>query len=117
MGLIKLSMVFLYRRIFQVEPIFDFYSIGLIILLALWTLGFLFARIFHCGTKPSALWSSFESLNKYCKAATPVSNGFVISDIITDLMVLISPMPIIWNMRLPVLKRLGVLAIFALGFL
>lgn len=115
LGFVKLSVVFLYRRIFNVVRSFRWYSIGLIVLLACWTVGFLGANIFQCGTRFWALWGSADATMRYCKAAAPASYGFVISDIITDVLVLVAPVPIIWHMHLPTARKVMIMGSFALG--
>ena len=115
LGSVKLSVVFLYRRIFNVVHSFRLYSIGLIVLLACWTIGFLGANIFQCGLQFWALWGSTGDALRYCKAAAPASYGFVVSDIITDVLVLIAPVPVIWHMHLPTSRKIVILGSFALG--
>lgn len=117
LGSVKLSVVFLYRRVFKVVRGFNLYSIGLIALLAAWTVSFLLANILQCGTRLSALWTSADDTLRYCKAAAPATYGFVVSDIITDFLVLISPIPVVWRMQVTTAKKIGILAIFALGTL
>ena len=117
LGSVKLSVVFLYRRVFKVVHAFHLYSIGLIVVLTAWTVGFLVANILQCGTKISALWTSAEDTIRYCKAAAPASYGFVVSDIITDVFVLVSPIPVVWHMHITTARKIGILGLFALGTL
>lgn len=116
-GLVKLSVVFLYRRIFNVVRTFRIYSHSLIVLLAAWTIAFLFANIFQCGIHISALWGSAEGIGRYCKTSGPASYGFVVSDIITDVLVLVSPIPIVWHIQVSTVRKLGITGIFGLGLL
>ncbi|KAL5389689.1 hypothetical protein DPSP01_002184 [Paraphaeosphaeria sporulosa] len=116
-GLVKLSVVFLYRRIFNVVRTFKIYSLTLIVLLAGWTVAFLFANIFQCSVHISALWGSAEGILRYCKTSGPASYGFVVSDIITDVLVLVSPVPIVWHMKVSTGRKLGITGIFGLGLL
>lgn len=116
-GLIKISVVLLYRRIFQIKRGFVVYSIFLMVILGIWTISFLFARVFQCGPKMSIIWTFSSNRAKLCKTADPISNGFMISDVITDLVVVLSPIPVIWDMRLPKMQRLAVSGVFAMGFL
>lgn len=115
-GMIKISVLLLYRRIFFAERIFHIYSSYLCIVVSLWATGFLLARIFMCGARVSLFWDGWAIYRQKCKVY-PISNGFGISDIITDVLIVVSPMPIVWRLRLPKLQRAGVIGIFALGFL
>ncbi|KAF1974067.1 hypothetical protein BU23DRAFT_598633 [Bimuria novae-zelandiae CBS 107.79] len=117
LGLVKLSVVFLYRRIFKVVKPFHLYSIGLIILLSAWAIGFLLANLFQCGTRLWALWKSNAAMLRYCKASAPASYGFVVSDIVTDVLVLVSPIPIVWHMKVSTSRKFGITGLFALGTL
>jgi len=115
-GTIKISVLLLYRRVFFAERVFYIYSSCLCVAVALWAVGFFFARIFMCGAQVSIFWNGFAVYKQKCKVH-PISNGFGISDIITDVLVVASPIPIVWRLRLPKLQRAGVIGIFALGFL
>lgn len=116
-GLIKISVVLLYRRLFRVKRGFGIYSMFLMVLLVLWTVGFLFARGFQCGTKLSRVWTFTPDRLKLCYATNPISNGFMISDVITDLIVVLSPVPVVWKMHLPRPQKFAVMGIFAMGLL
>ncbi|PVH96615.1 hypothetical protein DM02DRAFT_534841 [Periconia macrospinosa] len=115
-GMIKISVLLLYRRLFFAERLFYIYVTCLCVLVALWALGFFFARIFMCGAEVSLFWNGFAVYRQKC-VVYPISNGFGISDIITDGLVVLSPIPIVWRLRLPKLQRAGVVGVFALGFL
>ncbi|CAI6235680.1 unnamed protein product [Periconia digitata] len=115
-GMIKISVLLLYRRVFFAERIFYIYCTCLCVAVALWATGFFFARVFMCGKDVSLFWKGFAIYKRKC-VIYPISNGFGISDIITDALVVISPIPIVWRLRLPKLQRAGVVGMFALGFL
>lgn len=116
-GLIKLSVLLLYRRLFNVSRIFNIYSAVLIVLTVLWTIGFLAANIFQCGTYPAAAWTSGKMLLKYCDDISTATTSRAITNVVMDLLIVVSPMPIIWQMRMSLTQKLQVTAIFALGFL
>ncbi|PVH97493.1 hypothetical protein DM02DRAFT_674116 [Periconia macrospinosa] len=116
-GLVKISVVLLYRRLFRVKKGFRIYSVFLMVVLSIWTVSFLFARVLQCGPKMSIIWTFSANRAKLCKAADPISNGFMISDVITDLIVVLSPIPVIWGMHLPRLQKFAVFGIFGMGFL
>ncbi|KAH8732050.1 hypothetical protein GQ44DRAFT_746004 [Phaeosphaeriaceae sp. PMI808] len=97
-GLIKLSVVLLYRRLFT-------------------TIAFLAANIFQCGTYPAAAWTSGKLLLQHCNdiSAATTARGF--TNVIMDLTIVASPLPIVWQMGLTMPQKLQVTCIFALGFL
>lgn len=116
-GLIKLSVLLLYRRLFNVSRIFNIYSAVLIVLTVLWMVGFLTANIFQCGTHPAAAWTSGKMLMKYCDDISTATTSRAITNVVMDLLIVVSPMPIIWQMRMSMTQKLQVTAIFALGFM
>jgi hypothetical protein len=89
----------------------------LLALIGIWTVGFLGANIFQCGTHPAAAWTSGETLAQYCYNTSPATTARMLSNLIIDLMILAAPMPIIWRMQMTVALKIQVTGIFALGFL
>jgi hypothetical protein len=116
-GLVKLSVVLLYRRIFTVSRVFNIYSTVLLVLVASWTLAFLAANIFMCGTHPTAAWTSGAMLRKYCYNTSHATTARALTNVIMDVIIVVSPMPIVWRMRMTMTQKVQVTGIFALGFL
>lgn len=116
-GLVRLSVVLLYRRIFTVSRVFNVYTSALLILVVTWITAFLLANIFQCGTHPEAAWTSAKMLYKYCYDTSPATTARLLTNLILDLMILGAPMGIIWNLQLSIARKLQVTGIFALGFL
>ena len=96
-GMIKLSITFYYRRIFVTGRglLFDWITKVAISIVLVWTIGCLFAFIFSCGIHISAYWGSTQGYITYCGPSDYVSNAFVVSDLITDVMVLCLPLPVV----------------------
>lgn len=96
-GFIKLSVTFLYRRLFVTGKgtLFDWATKITIFVVILWTLTFLFGFIFSCGTHFSAAWGSLKNDAMYCGAALDLDDAFVVSDLITDILVLCLPLPVV----------------------
>ena len=115
-GMIKLSVVFLYQRLF-LGNFFHYYTIGLSCLIVAWSLAFFFAFAFQCGTHPQYWWTSVDTIVKYCDNDAQSGLAFAISDVITDLMVLGTPLPIIWTLQKTGAEKVGLSVIFGLGFL
>lgn len=93
----KLSVIFFCRRIFcdVFKNKFDIISKILITLVVVWSVGFTFAVIFECGSNFWALFSTTDNLVKYCVKTLKLAEAFVISDAITDLMILGLPLPMV----------------------
>lgn len=91
------SSVSYYRRIFIAVrgSLFDWVTKGAIATVILWTVGCLFGFIFSCGTHIFASWSSVRDGVTYCGPSANVDSAFVVSDLITDVMVLCLPLPVV----------------------
>lgn len=100
-GLIKLSSIFLYRRIFVTgqEKLFNILSWTLIVVCALWTVAFFFATIFGCGRHFDYPWGPLVAISS-CNTNIRLE-GLMISDLITDLFVWMLPVPMV-SLGLPI---------------
>lgn len=116
-GIIKLSITLNYRRIFVAArgTLFDWTTIVVIVIVVLWTIACLFSFIFPCGTHISANWGSIMDFATYCGASTNVNNAFVVSDLLTDIMIWCLPLPVIWNIQMTLRRKLIVTGILATG--
>lgn len=96
-GFIKLSICFFYRRLFvpTTNTVFDWVTTMSIVIIVLWTFSFTTGFIFSCGTHFSAGWGSVEDYKTYCAVATNLDSPFVVSDLITDVIVLCLPLPVV----------------------
>ncbi|KAI3323419.1 hypothetical protein HD806DRAFT_85811 [Xylariaceae sp. AK1471] len=113
-GLAKLSVLYLYRRIF-VTPLFNLLSMTLIILIGIWTIGFFFAYVFSCGTRFWANWAPLAIFLENCFDTTPYFYALAISDVLTDGLILALPYYWIWRLNMSMAKRFAVLGVFLLG--
>lgn len=99
LGCIKLSFVFFYRRIFNVRghqghgTLFNIISMSFIVLISVWMVGFFFAMLFTCPGHPAAYWASMKANPRYCWDTTNFLLAYCFSDLITDLCVLLLPIP------------------------
>lgn len=94
--LIKLSCMFFYRRVFRAggSRLFDLAMFTIVAIIVVWAISFFFAFLFMCGTHFDYLWTSLANETKCAKTMT-LQNGFAISDVITDLLVLLFPLPLV----------------------
>lgn len=105
-GMIKLSVLLLYRRLF-LGPLFNIYSLIMCGVIALWSLSFVFAFAFQCGTDITAWWTSPATIEAYCDNTSALSVSFVISDVITDVMILTIPLPIVWRLQMSIANKVA----------
>ena len=94
---VKLSFLFFYRRIFCTghSKVFSALTISIIAITIVWGVAFFFAILLECNGHFSAWWVDIQDLNTYCGPALTIENAWAISDFITDLMVIILPMPMV----------------------
>ncbi|MCJ1332226.1 hypothetical protein MMC10_008918 [Thelotrema lepadinum] len=101
-GCVKYSVILFYRRLFRVT---------------IWTFGFFFTVLFECGSNVWAVWGTLDDLLTHCANEVEFFEGDCISDIIVDVMILLTPLPIIWKLQMSSGKKLAVSGVFLLGFL
>lgn len=93
---VKLSCMFFYRRVLQSgsTKIFDAMMFTVVAIIIAWAVSFFFAFVFECGIHFNYLWTSLANEAK-CAKTSELQNGFAISDVITDFIVLIFPIPLV----------------------
>ena len=95
-GLIKLSIAYFYRLLFvtRTGSAFDWATTTAVIIVLLWTVSFFFGFLFGCGTHLSANWGSVED-ESHCTALLDLDNALVVSDLITDVIILCLPLGVV----------------------
>ena len=90
--------MFFYRRVFRAggSKIFDAMMFTVVAIIVAWTVSFFFAFLFECRTHFDHLWTSL-AIEAKCVKTSEVQNGFAISDVVTDFIVLIFPIPLVGN--------------------
>ena len=58
-------------------------------------ISFFFGLMFSCGSHISANWGSVKDSVVYCGAAINIGNALVTSDLITNVMILCLPLPVV----------------------
>ena len=108
----KFSILLLYRRIFRLDS-FKKWLVGVAIFVFLWAVSTIFAAIFQC--MPIRLaWQKDLGHGKCVDlAALVVSTGVL--NMLTDIIILIIPMPIVWSLKISNRQKVAVSAIFLLG--
>lgn len=92
---VKLSFIFFYRRIFCTGngKVFSAITLAMIVTIIAWAVSFNVALLLICNGHFAAMWTSVKDLNTHCGTLLEWQLGYAISDFITDVMVLVLPMP------------------------
>ena len=61
-----------------------------------WMIGYFFTLLFLCGTKFNAYWTSSATEESECLPTKAVHLGYAISDVITDVLTILLPIPEVW---------------------
>lgn len=94
---VKLSFIFFYRRVFctGVGNIFRTITTATNILITVWAIAFEFTFLFICKGHFSAWWTSIQSLDEHCHAELNLELAFSSTDFITDVIVILLPLPLV----------------------
>ena len=128
-----MSVVLLYRRIF-IGSVFNIVTLVWTGVIVLWTVGFIMAGLLECGSHITALFASPGDYARFCGSAILAGRGMVASDVVTDIITLIMPLPMvsthtkqtlkkalihrkIFNLQMPLRRKVGIATIFAVGLL
>ena len=119
LGLIKLSFILFYRRIFTKGAAwkFNWVTWSMLAIITAWTIAFFFAILFICGTDFSAYWTSTKVEAANCTETSMLHNAFAISDVVIDVIIIVLPLPMVWRLHLTPGRKLGLIGIFMLGAL
>lgn len=114
-GIVKLSIVFLYRRIFVGET-FNAVSWGVVAIISAWSLSFFLATVCECKSTPSTAWSPNRKAQlTQCVKTIRLLLAFAWSDVATDVLILSLPIPQVLKLQLPLKEKVALLGIFLLG--
>ena len=100
-GFIKLSVLFFYRRIFvaRMWSTFDVVTKITAFIVVLWTIGFFLINLFGCGKHLDWGWGPLDE-EDHCVDGLKELEALMISDFITDLLVIALPFPIVSWMKI-----------------
>lgn len=113
--LTKLSIIFFYYRLFPV-PFFRKVLYFVLFLVIGWWIAIIVVAIFQC--RPySYFWNQYVDPTATGKCINIesffIGNGA--ASVVTDFIILMTPIPMVWRLQMPVMQRLSVLGIFFLG--
>lgn len=116
-GAIKLSFLFFYRRIFGMVPGFRVWNNALMVIVVLWSLSFLLADVFICGSD-FALNFSLDADRQQAQCGDRGGSllAFAVTSVATDIAVIVLPLPYIQTIQIGRRKKWGVFFVFLLGF-
>ncbi|KAI0006816.1 hypothetical protein F4779DRAFT_549012 [Xylariaceae sp. FL0662B] len=116
-GLIKLSLLLFYRRIFSVWKSFRVVNDILIALIIAWSASFCIAMLFICGTDFELLWRlDPQPARDNCNRRGLQLFAFAITSVITDILVIGLPFFFIGRLHMQTRKKWAAAVVFALGF-
>ncbi|KAI4938271.1 hypothetical protein J4E85_000710 [Alternaria conjuncta] len=113
-GFTKLAFLFLYRRIFT-WPGFQWTSLVFIVLTVAFTIAFFFGFIFDCRLNFAANWGSLASIAENCPFGFEATITFTVLDAVFDLCILLLPLPWIWRLQMPTVRKIQLCGVFLLG--
>ncbi|KAI0915157.1 hypothetical protein F4823DRAFT_630267 [Ustulina deusta] len=115
-GLIKITLLLLWKRLFGRSRALIILCYVMIAVVAAWTVAFFFETVFQCGTNWTLNWAPIFVFLTKCTASLDVLTVFGVTDVLTDLIIIAMPIPLIWTLQMPIRKKVAVTGIFALGF-
>ena len=101
LGLIKISFLFFYKRIFAKGKGAGFKNLihGLVGLITAWVISFFFGNLFVCKTHPSYYWTSLgtplANEKSYCIDSAQLHIAYAITDFIFDILIITFPIPLV----------------------
>ncbi|KAJ5898854.1 hypothetical protein N7495_003598 [Penicillium taxi] len=115
-GLIKISVLLSYRRVFPGKK-FNIAALTMIGVLSLLTIAFVITSTFQCPTRNWSLTHAAWAKKKHCIQSEVSWSGFSISDVATDLIILLFPVIPVWKLQLTTSKKMSVILVSILGSL
>jgi hypothetical protein len=128
LGFVKLSILFFYRAIASHRTFRRFVNCA-IAFVCMYTLGTTLASIFQC-QNPADSWSTAGYLNQFLPKGQKIKQHKVkcfdpaqlwlfsaAVNLLTDIIIMLLPIPALLSLRVPMTKRLALIAIFSIGIM
>ncbi|KAI1342873.1 hypothetical protein F5Y15DRAFT_271074 [Xylariaceae sp. FL0016] len=115
-GFIKLSILFLWKRLFRQARSFVILCWVMIAVITAWFIVFFFITLFQCGTHWDWNWAPIGFQLTQCVSVLDTLTAFSASDLFTDFVILFMPIYPVWQLHMPLKKKVGVTGIFMIGF-
>ncbi|KAL9594894.1 MAG: hypothetical protein Q9219_006771 [cf. Caloplaca sp. 3 TL-2023] len=110
---LKFSILFFYHRIFATRK-FTLWCVAIAVVTTAWFIAFIVSQFLTCRPLP-CYW---DKTIPNCKCINAVHVGFYITsppDILTNIAILILPIPWLWGLHLQTKKKVALTCIFVLG--
>lgn len=119
LGLVKLSVVLFYRRIFNTGATswHHWSTVVMLSVVTAWSIAFFLSFLFICRGTPADYWISAKTEKAHCVATQKLHLGFAISDTILDCFIMIMAIPMIWNLHMSKARKFAVTGVFGLGLI
>ncbi|KAH6646656.1 hypothetical protein BKA67DRAFT_649924 [Truncatella angustata] len=120
LGLIKLSVCFLYWQLFaqiSSRTVLRRFLIVWMVVITAWATSFVLAGLLECGSHLSAVFGTPTEYLEHCGGAVSSGYAMVGTDIATDFITLIIPIPIILGLHMDMHRKLLTLSAFLIGAL
>lgn len=111
----KISILLLYRRVFH-TPVFKRATLVVGFLCITWLCGNIFTELFLCSPM-SAAWDPRLIFSDHCRDFQAFLIGITVSNLLLDVIILCTPLPMIWDLNLSTRKKLEVTGVFLMGSL
>ncbi|KAI2462840.1 hypothetical protein F4781DRAFT_418771 [Annulohypoxylon bovei var. microspora] len=108
--LIKLSILTLYLRLFNVNRRFKKSCYAMMVFVLAWGIAVIFTTIFQCTPIPAAWDKTIPAFKCFNLAAFIIGSN--VPNILADTMIIALPIPMLWNLKLSLLRKLGLIALF-----
>ncbi|KAL3493997.1 hypothetical protein BJX62DRAFT_234855 [Aspergillus germanicus] len=110
---VKLSILAFYKRLFSVRPmVLAVKTVAAVVIL--WCIGVFFVSAVVC-VPFRKLWE--PTVSGACIDLAQFYYGLQIPNIVTDAIILVMPLRIVWNLKMPRTQRILLMGIFMLGVL
>lgn len=76
---------------------------------------FVIATTLSCGAHVAVKWGNLEGENQQCGMDLGIDNALVISDAVTNLLIWLMPMPMVWGLHLTWRSKLALVGILMTG--
>lgn len=115
MALPKMAIVCLYLRVLNWKGPMRQLAYVLLVLLASTGLSFILTACFQC--RPIAFWWDRSIPGGVCIDVQAFFHAQSLPGIVLDLFIIVMPLSTIWDLKLPLAKRIALVLIFAIGSL
>lgn len=110
----KLSICYIYLGLFKVKASVQRTTYALIVFIALNTIAWLIPSIVVC-QHISAYWGAATASDAHCIHNMVFETWISLPHIITDLIMLGLPLPLLWNMQMRRARKVGIILTFLTG--